>query len=55
LNPHIEIDDAVIVHVHFPVVIEVPADPAAGSERRGEIDLAVVVDIDLAIERGVAG
>src|SRR5262249_11651935 len=55
LDADVEVDDAVIVDVDLPVVIEVAVVPAARPQRGVEIDSTVVVDVDLSVERGVAG
>src|SRR5262249_42469490 len=50
----VEVDDAVIVDVDLPVVVEVAVEPARDPERRAGVDVAVVVDVDLAVEVRVA-
>src|SRR5207249_2600694 len=53
-NPDVEVNDAVVVDVDLPVVIEIPVGPAGHTEADVEVDLAVVVDVDLAVQIGVA-
>src|SRR5439155_7068986 len=50
LNADIEIDDAVIVDVDLPVIIKVAVAPSGDSQRHGEVDAPVVVDVYLAVE-----
>src|SRR4051794_25868255 len=53
LDPDVEVDDAVIVDVDLPVVIEVSVVPAGDAQGGVEVDPPVVVDVDPAVEVGV--
>src|SRR5439155_19586846 len=53
LDADVEVDDAVIVHVQFAVVVEVPVEPAGDAQGHVEVDLAVVVDVELSVKVGV--
>src|SRR5258705_317921 len=55
LNAEGEIDDAVVVDVDLPVVVEVAVEPAVGIQIHVEIDPAVIIDVDLPIEICVGG
>src|SRR5204863_9896015 len=44
----------VVIDVDRPVVVEVAVEPASGAQWDVEIDSAVVVDVDFAVEVGVA-
>src|SRR5207247_5997845 len=50
LDPHVEIDDAVVVDVDLPVVVEVSVGPAGDAQAHVEVYFAVIVDVDLAVE-----
>src|SRR5205809_765369 len=50
LDADVEVDDAVIIHVDLPVVIEVSVVPARRAERDVQVDATVVVDVDLSVE-----
>src|SRR4051812_27513558 len=50
LDADVEVDDAVVVHVDLPVVVEVAVVPAGGAEVHVEVDSAVIIDVDLAVE-----
>ena len=44
------VDDHVIVDVHFPVVVEIPVEPARHAAGDALVDARVVVDVDFPIE-----
>src|SRR5207247_9868903 len=54
LNPHVEVDDPVVVDVDLAVVVEIPVGPTGHAQAYVEIDLAVVVDVDLTVKIRVA-
>src|SRR4051794_8989995 len=56
LDRDVAVDDPVIVDVHEPVVVEGAVEPAVDrpGKRGGGVDLAVVVDVDDAVEVRIA-